>query len=49
MTKRLAVAAAVVLTTMLVAPTAVFPSHRFIDVSETNVFHEEIRALADAG
>lgn len=49
MTKRLAVAAAVVLTTMLVAPAAILASHRFTDVPDTNTFHEEISALADAG
>lgn len=39
----------VVLTALIAAPTAVWASHRFVDVPDDNVFHEDIDAIADAG
>lgn len=33
---------------LLVAPAAVWASHQFTDVSDTNTFHEDIDAIADA-
>lgn len=38
-----------IVTALLVAPAAVWASHNFADVSEDNIFHEDIDAISDAG
>lgn len=39
----------VTLTAVIAAPTAVWASHRFVDVPDSNIFHDDIDAIADAG
>lgn len=49
MKRNLVAVIAAMLVGLLVAPTAVWASHRFDDVSDDNTFHEDIDAVADAG
>ncbi len=43
------IAVLMVMTALITAPAAVWASHRFSDVPDTDVFHEDIDAIADAG
>ena len=38
-----------ILTAVIVAPTAVWASHQFTDVADANIFHDDIAWLKDAG
>lgn len=41
--------AVAILAATIAAPAAVWASHRFVDVPDENVFHDDIDAIADAG
>jgi hypothetical protein len=47
--RRRALIASIVLTAVVVAPTAVWAADRFTDVPDSNVFHDDIGWLADSG
>lgn len=49
MSRRATIVIVALVTALLVAPGALWASHRFQDVPSDNPFHDEISALADAG